>query len=105
MRESQFGFEYTWNDLKVVRPLAVTVLAGQLIGAGLGVLVAAYASLFANLWAGAAIATFPCFLLGLFIQHQRNPDALRENRTMVRRLGLIALVLSLAVFIMPLGRV
>jgi hypothetical protein len=104
MRESQFGFEYTWDDLKVIRPLALTVLAGQLIGAGVGVLVATYANLFANIWAGAAIATFPCFLLGLVIQRQRNPDALRENRTMVRRLGLIALVLSLAVFVMPLGR-
>jgi hypothetical protein len=105
MRDSQFGFEYTWDDLKVIRPLVLTVLVGQLIGAGTGVLVAAYADLFANLWAGAATATFPCFLLGLVIQHQQNPGSLRENRTMVRRLGLIALLLSLAVFVAPLGRV
>lgn len=104
MKESQFGFEYSWDDLKPIRPLAVTALVGQLSGAGLSLLLPTYASTFANLWAGGAVATFPSFLLGLLIQHQLNPDAIRENRTMVRRFGLVALVLSLSVFIMPLDR-
>jgi hypothetical protein len=102
MRESQFGFEYSWSDLKPVWPLALTVLIGQLGGAALGYYVAKNPSAFANIWAGGALATFPCFLIGILIQWLRNAAALNENRVMVRRLGLIALVLSLAVFVMPL---
>jgi hypothetical protein len=103
MRESQFGFEYSWSDLKPVWPLALTVLVGQLAGAALGFYVAKYPNAFANIWAGGALATFPSFLLGILVQWQRNAAALGENRIMLRRLGMIALVLSLAVFVMPLG--
>jgi hypothetical protein len=102
VKESQFGFEYTWADLKPIRALAVTVVVGQLVGAGVSVSMSTYASLFLNVWVGGALASFPSFLLGLLIQYRINPDAIRENRTMVRRVGLIALVISLAVFVMPL---
>jgi len=102
MKESQFGFEYTWTDLKPIRALAVTVVIGELVGAAVSVAMATHASLFVNLWVGGALASFPSFLLGLFIQHRINPQAIGENRTMVRRVGLIALVISLVVFVMPL---
>jgi hypothetical protein len=102
MRESQFGFEYSWSDLKPVRPLAIIVLVGQLVGAGVGLFLQPFAHTFANIWAGAALATFPCFLLGALVQVRLNSAALRENRVLVRRMGLIALVLSLAVFVFPL---
>ena len=102
MKESQFGFEYSWEDLQPIRPLAVTVFAAQIVGALLGLWASVYPSWFANLWAGGALATLPSFLLGLLIQSQFNPASLTEHRVMVRRLGLIALVLSLSVFVMPL---
>jgi len=104
MRESQFGFEYTWADLQPVRPLAVATFVAQVIGAAIGLAVSAYPSWFANLWAGGALATFPGFLLGLLLQYLLNAERIREHRVMVRRMGIIALVLTLSVFVTPLGK-
>ena len=103
MRESQFGFEYSWDDLQPIRLLALTVAGSQIAGAILGLWVSVYPSWFANLWAGAALATFPSFLVGLLLQFWVNRASLSEHRVMVRRLGLIALVLSLSVFVVPLN--
>lgn len=102
MKESQFGFEYTWEDLQPIRTLVVIALGFQVAGALLGLWVAKYPQWFANLWAGGAIATFPGFIVGLVAQWIKYPESLAENKVMVRRLGLIAAVLSLSVFVMPL---
>ena len=104
MKESQFGFEYTWSDLKHIKPLAITILVGQIAGAALGFYIAKYPSAFANIWAGGALATFPAFLLGLLVQLRSNRSSLAHHRVMFRRLGMIALLLFLAVFVMPLGK-
>jgi len=103
MKESPFGFEYSWNDLGPVRPLFVAVLIAQVLGAALGLWIARFPFWFDNLWAGGALASFPGFLLGLPIQMHLRPGSLTENRVMVRRMGLIALLLSAAVFVFPLG--
>jgi hypothetical protein len=103
MKESPFGFQYDWGDLEPVRALFITVLIAQVIAAAVGLWLAVYPSWFDNVWAGATLATFPAFLLGLPIQHFWRPGALSEHRVLVGRMGLVALVLSLAVFVMPLG--
>jgi hypothetical protein len=54
------------------------------------------------MWFGGAIATFPAYLLGLFVQARHRPGSLAANRVMVRRLGLIAALLSLVALAMPL---
>jgi hypothetical protein len=102
MKESPFGFEYNWDDLRPIRALAIVSLVFQLFGAAIGLWTARYPSWFANLWAGGALATFPGFAIGLFIQQAMRPGSLVENKVMVRRMGLIALALSASVFIMPL---
>jgi hypothetical protein len=101
MKESPFGFEYSWSDLQPVRSLAITVFGAQLIGAAIGLLVASHSSWFLKLWFGAAVVTFPAFLLGLVIQSRIKPGSIGENRVMVRRLGLIALLLSVVAVFMP----
>ena len=101
MQENQFGFEYSWSDLEPVRALAVTVLVAQLLGAAIGLWVARYPEWFDNLWAGGAIATSPGYALGLLLQHRLKPGSLTENVVMVRRMGLIAVILSLVGFIFP----
>jgi len=58
MDESQFRIEYSWEDLKPVRPLVVTLIAVQVAG----------------------------------------------NKVMARRIGLIALLLSLTVFVFSLEK-
>ena len=103
MKESRFGFEYDWGDLEPVRPLFVTVLIAQVIAAAFGLWLKVYPSWFDNVWAGAALATFPGFLIGLPIQYFLRPGSLSEHRVLVRRMSLVTLVLSLAVFVMPLG--
>jgi energy-converting hydrogenase Eha subunit A len=104
MRESPLGFEYTWADLQPIRALAITVFASQLVGAALGLGFAPHEHWFHRLWFGGAVATFPSFLVGLFIQARLQTGSVGENRVMVRRLGLIAAVLSLvALFMEELG--
>lgn len=103
MRQSPFGFEYSWEDLRPVRPLFVTVIVAQIIGAVLGLWTARFPSWFDNLWCGGAFATFPGFLLGLPIQIRLRPGSLGEIRVMVRRMGLIVLLLFAAAFVFPFG--
>jgi hypothetical protein len=102
MDESQFRIEYSWEDLKPVRPLVVTIVVTQILGCLLAFWIHRYPSFGANLWAGGALATFPGFLLGLLIQHRTGSAAIAENKAMVRRIGLIALLLSLVVFVFSL---
>jgi len=41
------------------------------------------------------------FLAGLLVQRLKNPAAIDDNRVMVRRIGPIALLFSLLVFVFP----
>ncbi len=101
MKESEFGFEYTWEDLKPIRPLQLVVHSAQALGALTGILISLMPGVMASLWGGGAIATFPGFLLGLALQFKLRPAAISENKVMVRRMGLVALAIStIAVFIL-----
>ena len=102
MKESQFGFSYSWSDLQPVRALVVTVGAAQVLGAIIGLAVPRFPDWFESLWFGAAVATFPAFLIGLAIQVRIKPGSLSENKVMVRRLGLIAVFLTVIAFAMPI---
>jgi len=53
--------------------------------------------------AGGFAASFPGFLAGLLVQRRVNSAAIGDNRVMVRRIGLIALLFSLLVFVLPLA--
>jgi hypothetical protein len=101
MKESQFGFQYSWADLQPVRALTVVVGGAQIAGALAGLAFPQFPDWFESLWFGAAIATFPAFLVGLAVQSRLSPGSLAENRVMVRRLGLIALFLSAFALAMP----
>jgi hypothetical protein len=102
VKESPFGFEYSWSDLQPIRALAVTVVLAQILGALLALFLAHHSTLFLKLWFGGAVATFPAFLVGLAIQARLQPGSIGENSFMVRRFGLIALLLSLAAIFMTL---
>jgi hypothetical protein len=102
MRESRFGFQYSWADLQPVRALAVTVVAAQFAGAVAGFLFPRFAHWFESLWFGGALATFPAFLLGLVVQATVKPGSLSANVVMVRRLGLVAALLSGFAVAMPI---
>lgn len=94
MKESQFGFEYSWEDLRPVRPLTIIVFGAQIVGGAVGAFLHPFPRIFVCLWFGAAILTLPAFLVGLVVQSRVKPGSLRENIVMVRRLGLIAAFLS-----------
>jgi hypothetical protein len=102
MRESQLGFEYSWADLKPIRVLAVTVIALQLVGAAVGLALPRFPGWFESLWFGAAITTFPAFLLGAFLQSRLTPGRISQHKVMVWRCGLIAAVLSAAALAMSI---
>lgn len=101
MKESQFGFEYSWSDLQPVRALAVTVYAAQVMGALAGLAFPRFPGWFESLWFSAALCTFPAFIIGLVIQSKLRPGSLMENKVMVRRLGLVAAALSVFAVAMP----
>lgn len=94
MRESQLGFEYTWADLQGIRALAITVILAQCAGMALGLFFAQQSTWLLRAWFGGALVTFPAFLIGLAIQSRAQPGSIKNNRILVRRLGLIALLLS-----------
>ena len=102
MKESQFGFEYSWSDLKPIRALSVTVLAAQTLGAGIGLFLPRFPQWLESLWFGAALATFPAFLVGVIIQAHVKPGSVGANRVIVRRLGLISALLTIFAIAMPL---
>ena len=101
MRDNQFGFQYSWEDLQPIRLLMIVVLAFQVAGSVLGLWVGHFSEVFWNLWAGGAIATFPGFLVGFIAQRLTDPSSISGNRVMVRRAGLLALLLSLSVLVIP----
>ena len=72
MKESPFGFRYTWEDMRPVRPLAGTTMLFQFLGAGMGYYFGPEPNWFDNVWKGGAAATFPGFLVGLVIQYRIN---------------------------------
>lgn len=102
MKESQFGFEYSWSDLRPIRALAVVVFGAQIIGAALGLMLPRFPRWFESMWFGGALATFPAFLIGLLVQARLKPGSLSEHKVMVRRLGLIAAFLTVFAIAMPL---
>jgi hypothetical protein len=102
MKDSAWGFEYTWADLQPVRALAVTVIAGQVAGGLLGVLFPQFSRWFESLWFGAAFATLPAFVVGAVIQAYLRPGSLGENKVMVRRLGIVACLLAAFALAMPM---
>jgi hypothetical protein len=101
VQESPFGFEYSWADLQPVGVLVVTVVAAQAAGGALGLAFAPHSEWFFRLWFGGAVATFPAFVVGSFIQSRMRPGSIAGNLVMVRRLGLIAAILSLVAVFMP----
>lgn len=102
MKESAFGFEYDWGDLQPIRPLMWVLIAAQALGGALGLLMPHFPNWFESLWFGAAVATLPGFLVGLPVQAWCRPGSLGEHKVMVRRLGLVAVVLTVYAFAMPL---
>ena len=106
MKEYPFGFEYNWEDLRPIRPLAVVVLITQTVGSLLGLWLWKYPELFENLLVGGAAASFPGYIAGMALQKYLQPNSLSKNKVMVRRLGFVALLLSVvAVFFPPVNGV
>jgi heme A synthase len=101
MKESRFGFEYSWADLQPVRLLALIVLGSQVAGGLAGLAYPQFPKWFESMWFASAICTFPSFLIGLVAQARLRPGSIVENRIMVRRLGLISLALSAFAVAMP----
>ena len=101
MRESPFGFQYSWQDIQPVRALFVTVLVAQVIGAGGFLWIAPLPEWFDNLWVGGALCTFPGYLAGLPLQLRIRPKSIEENKVLVRRMGFVAFALTAAAIVFP----
>ena len=94
----------TWEDMKPVRALYVTVLVAQCVGGAIGAWAAFFPSLLENIWAGIAVASLPGFLAGLPIQAYLQPGSIGENRRMVCFMGMAALVMTVGAFVvLPLN--
>jgi len=94
VKASTRGLWYDWGDLQPIRALALVVCAGQALGALAALLWARLPPGFESLWLGAALATLPAFLVGLAVQAGLKPGSLRENKTLVGRFALVAVLLS-----------
>jgi|TARA_R100000455_G_C6243016_1_gene101443 hypothetical protein len=92
--KSSIKLSYSWSELAPVRPLYVTTLVAQLIGAGVGLSTFGTTHFFEALWLGGALATFPGFVAGLFVQRFLRPGSLTRNRQMVLFMGFVAFFLT-----------
>lgn len=90
MSQSDYDFEYSWEDLKPVRPLFVTLLVVQTLGLVAGVLFGHGGFWAERAFVWGAIGTFLGYLLGLWVQAVMLPGSLERNGVLVRRLGLLA---------------
>jgi len=100
MRESRFGFRYSWSDLQPIRALSIVAFAVQFVGVVLGYLFPRSPYWFESVWFGGAIATFPGFLLGLLVQYRYRPGSISANKLMVQRLGVVAGLFTLVALAM-----
>jgi hypothetical protein len=73
----------------------------EALGAASGLKAGAFPHWSCDLSFGAALAVFPGFLVGLWVQLLLDPDRLREHRVMVRRIGLLALLFFVAALCLP----
>lgn len=103
MKDNDAGFDHGWGQFQPLRALSLVIAAAQCAGAGLSLWVGHYPSWFENLWFGGALATLPGFLIGLAVQRHLNPNSVVVCRALVRRMGVVSAVLSLAALVVPLG--
>lgn len=102
MKDPQFEFRYSWRDLRPVCVLTNTVAAFQIIGAVCGYSFIGEHDAFSKIWTGAALATFPGFVIGYLFQKRVSAEGLAGNGVMVGRFGLIALFLTMIAIVTPL---
>lgn len=101
MARQGFDFEYSWSELKPVRPLSVCILGAQLLGAVAGLGFYEGQSWVDEVWTGGALASFPGYLFGLWIQGVMMPGSLERNRLLVRRLAWLAAAFSVFALLFP----
>lgn len=101
MAQSNYDFEYSWEDLKPVRPLFVTILVAQVLGLVPGLLLYDGRSWVESAWLGGAFATFLGYLLGLWVQAVMLSGSLGRHRAMVRHLGIGAGFFGIFALVFP----
>ena len=98
----QYSWQYTWQYLKAIREIFVTTVIAQIVGSviflfiRLTELITLTEDCFLDLWLGCALFTFPGYLAGVQIQVRIRPNSIEENKTLVRKTGLMALTLTVA---------
>lgn len=94
MKEHPLAFEYSWTDLRPIRPVVVWVLVFQVVGAVAGLVLRPMPDGFASAWYGGALATLPGFLVGVLTQWRGHPGTLSANSLMVWRMAFVAFALT-----------
>ena len=103
MDNSGFKLNYSWEDLRPVHPLFITVLIAQLAGAIASLLLQGVSSWYEAAWFGGALATLPGYFIGLIVQRHTRPGSIVLHHSMVIFMGVIALLLFVAALTFPLG--
>jgi len=101
MDDTGFKLNYTWEDLKPIRPLFVAVLVAQGMGAAASLSARGLTDWYEAAWFGGALATLPGYFVGLLVQQRVRPGSITSNRSTVLTLGAIALLLFVAALTFP----
>jgi hypothetical protein len=101
MKNSWFEIDYAWPDTRSIRIVANIVSASQVLGGVVGLFIVSNPNWILRLWIGAAIVTFPAFLVGLTVQARAHPGILKEKMNEVIKLGLACLIFSVAAIFVP----
>ena len=101
MTDPGFKLSYTWEDLRPVHPLFITVLIAEAIGAFSNLLLQGFGDWFATIWVGAALSTVPGFLAGLLVQSRLRPGSVGVNRSVVIYMAVVVLLLFVCGLMFP----
>lgn len=90
MAQPDYDFEYSWEDLKPVRLLFISILVMQSLGMVAGIFFGHGGVWVERAFVWGSMATFIGYLLGLWVQAVTRPGSLGHNRVLVRHLGLVS---------------
>ena len=91
-----------WEFVKPVWRIMLVTLIAQLAGGVALIVIGKYGHPLVDFWFGGAVSTFPGFILGTVWHGYSAKEEIKNNLLAIGFIGILALMLTLAAFFVPL---